>query len=37
LLYARELLYGIGYAGMAFVALALMTAISTRGFTRAKN
>lgn len=37
LLYARELLYGIGYAGMAFVALALMTVISTRGFTRAKN
>jgi DHA1 family inner membrane transport protein len=37
LLYARELLYGIGYAGMAFVALALMTVISTRGFTKAKN
>jgi DHA1 family inner membrane transport protein len=37
LLYARELLYGIGYAGMAFVALALITVISTRGFTMAKN
>jgi DHA1 family inner membrane transport protein len=37
LLYARELQYGIGYAGMAFVALALMTVISTRGFTKAKN
>jgi predicted MFS family arabinose efflux permease len=37
LLYARELLYGIGYAGMAFVALALMTVISTRDFTKAKN
>ena len=37
LLYARELLYGIGYAGMAFVALALTTVISTRGFTKARN
>jgi MFS transporter, DHA1 family, inner membrane transport protein len=37
LLYARELQYGIGYAGVAFVALALMTVISTRGFTKAKN
>jgi predicted MFS family arabinose efflux permease len=37
LLYARELQYGIGYAGMAFVALALMTVISTRGLTKAKN
>ena len=30
LLYAHELLRGIGYAGMAFVALALITVISTR-------
>ena len=37
LLYAREWLYGIGYAGMAFVALALLTVISTRSFTRVKN
>ena len=29
LLYARELLLGIGYAGMAFVALALMVVIAT--------
>ena len=31
LLYARELLHGIGYAGMAFVVLALATAISRSG------
>jgi len=31
LLYARELLYGIGYAGAAFVALALVMVISSRG------
>jgi MFS transporter, DHA1 family, inner membrane transport protein len=37
LLYARELLYGIGYAGMAFVALALMTAISTRRLGKAST
>ncbi|MGZ5872622.1 MAG: MFS transporter [Bradyrhizobium sp.] len=37
ILYARELLYGIGYAGMAFVALALMTAISTRGLGKAST
>ena len=37
LLYARELPYGIGYAGMTFVVLALITVISTRGFTRAKG
>ena len=30
LLYAHELLYGIGYAGAAFVALALTTVIVTR-------
>jgi hypothetical protein len=29
MLYARESLHGIGYAGMAFVALAI-TVISTR-------
>jgi MFS transporter, DHA1 family, inner membrane transport protein len=32
ILYAHELLYGIGYAGAAFVALALATVISTRRF-----
>jgi MFS transporter, DHA1 family, inner membrane transport protein len=36
LLYARELLHGIGYAGVAFVALALITVISTRRFTKAR-
>jgi MFS transporter, DHA1 family, inner membrane transport protein len=35
LLYARELLHGIGYAGMAFAVLALATVISTRRLTRA--
>jgi len=35
LLYARELLYGIGYAGAAFVALALVMVISTRGIGKA--
>ena len=34
LLYAHELLYGIGYAGAAFVALALMTVILTRNFPK---
>jgi MFS transporter, DHA1 family, inner membrane transport protein len=37
LLYARELLYGIGYAGVAFVALALMTVIFTRDLGKATN
>ncbi len=37
LLYARDLLYGAGYASMAFVALALMVVISTRGFGNARN
>ncbi|WP_298257981.1 MFS transporter [Bradyrhizobium sp.] len=32
LLYAHQLLYGIGYAGTAFVALALVTVIATRRF-----
>ena len=35
LLYAHELLYGIGYAGAVFVAVALMMVISTRGFGKA--
>ncbi len=35
LLYARELLYGIGYAGAAFVALALVIVISTRAIGKA--
>jgi MFS transporter, DHA1 family, inner membrane transport protein len=33
LLYAHDLLYGISYAGAAFVALALLTVISTRRFS----
>ena len=37
LLYAHELLYGIGYAGAAFVALALMTVILTRNLSPAKT
>ena len=35
LLYAHELLYGIGYAGAAFVGLALMIVISNRGIGKA--
>jgi predicted MFS family arabinose efflux permease len=34
LLYAHELLYGIGYAGAAFVALALVTVILSRGLSK---
>jgi DHA1 family inner membrane transport protein len=37
LLYARELFYGIGYTGMTFVVLALLTVIFTRGFATARN
>jgi predicted MFS family arabinose efflux permease len=37
LLYSRDLLYGSGYAAMAFVALALMIVISTRNFGKARN
>lgn len=37
LLYSRDLLYGSGYAAMAFVALALMMVISTRGFPTGQN
>jgi len=37
LLYARDLLYGSGYAAMAFVALALVTVISTRDFGKARK
>ncbi len=37
LLYAHELLYGIGYAGAAFVVLALMTVVSTRNFGKTRN
>jgi DHA1 family inner membrane transport protein len=36
LLYAHDLLYGIGYAGAAFVALSLITVISTRRLVVAK-
>lgn len=37
LLYARDLLIGAGYASMAFVALALVVVISSRGFGNARN
>jgi DHA1 family inner membrane transport protein len=37
LLYAHELLIGIGYAGAAFVALALITVVSTRRLSAAKS
>jgi predicted MFS family arabinose efflux permease len=37
LLYAHELLHGIGYAGAAFVALALITVISTRRVATSSN
>jgi predicted MFS family arabinose efflux permease len=37
LLYARDLLIGAGYASMAFVALALVVVISSRGFGTARN
>ncbi len=36
-LYAHDLLYGIGYAGAAFVALALITVIVTRNLAPAKG
>ena len=36
LLYAHDLLHGIGYAGAAFVALALITVISTRRLSAMK-
>jgi DHA1 family inner membrane transport protein len=34
LLYAHEMLYGVGYAGAAFVALALITVIATRNLPK---
>jgi predicted MFS family arabinose efflux permease len=37
LLYAHELLYGIGYAGAAFVVLALVMVISTRRVASSSN
>jgi DHA1 family inner membrane transport protein len=37
LLYAQELLRGIGLAGAVFVALALMTVVSTRRLSTAKS
>jgi predicted MFS family arabinose efflux permease len=36
-LYARDLLYGVGYVGVAFVALALTALITTRGFSKAQS
>jgi len=37
LLYAHDLLYGIGYAGTAFVAMGLVTVVSTRGLATART
>ena len=37
LLYAHDLLYGIGYAGAGFVALSLITVILTRSLVAAKG
>ena len=37
LLYAHEFLHGIGYAGAAFIVLALITVVSTRRLASAKN
>jgi DHA1 family inner membrane transport protein len=37
LLYAHERLYGIGYAGMAFVVMGLITVVSTRGLATART
>ena len=36
-LYARDLLYDAGYVAMAFIALALATLITTRGFSRKES
>jgi predicted MFS family arabinose efflux permease len=36
-LYARDLLYDAGYASVAFIALALVTLITTRGFSKTQN
>jgi MFS transporter, DHA1 family, inner membrane transport protein len=36
-LYSRDLPHGSGYAAMAFITLALLTVISTRGFGKAKG
>jgi MFS transporter, DHA1 family, inner membrane transport protein len=36
-LYARDLLYDTGYVATAFVALALTTLITTRGFSKAQS
>jgi MFS transporter, DHA1 family, inner membrane transport protein len=36
-LYARDLLFGVGYVGVAFVALALTTLITTRNFSKTQN
>ncbi|HBK05867.1 MAG TPA: MFS transporter [Acetobacteraceae bacterium] len=37
ILYSRDLLHGSGYAAMVFVALALITVISTRDFGTTRN
>jgi predicted MFS family arabinose efflux permease len=36
-LYARDLLYDAGYVSVAFIALALVTLITTRGFSKTQN
>jgi DHA1 family inner membrane transport protein len=37
LLYARDLLFGVGYVGVAFVALALTALITTRNFSKPQS
>jgi len=36
-LYARDLLYDAGYVAVVFIALALVTLITTRGFSQTQN
>ena len=36
-LYARDLLYDAGYVAVGFIALALVTVITTRGFSKTQN
>jgi DHA1 family inner membrane transport protein len=36
-LYARDLLFGVGYVGVTFVALALTTLITTRNFSKTQS
>jgi hypothetical protein len=36
-LYARDLIYDVGSVSMAFVSLALVTLITTRGFSKTQS